>query len=298
MEAIYGRRMKVPLHGVGPGGTLRLSGALNLFQDLSSEQSESLGFSILDIVDQGYKVVVSRYHFRVWRFPSWGEEILVRTWRSGISRGFGVREYEIVDSDGTPLVAASGSFALVSAKTGERVAFETVFGDYPVLERRALDAGFDPIAPLTKVAFERRFRVRRHDLDVHRHVNHVRFLEWAMESIPDDIYSRCVPFFLEVGFRGEALFGDGIIAQSQAVEEAEALPGGKASGPCPARTGSEDAHLFTIPGRSNGTRVNTPNESIAGAGGRHLFLHRILRERDGKELTVLKTGWRPLADMA
>ncbi len=245
MDPVYRKCLKVRLHEVGHQGKIKLSGILNCFQDASSEQSESLGFSILDTIRRKYKVVVSRYHFRISRFPVWGEEVTVCTWRSGESKGFGIREYEIRDSRGQPLVSATGSFALLDTERRRRVPLKTLYPGYPMKEERALADDFGSLPVPAKVEFERRFQVRRHDLDVNRHVNNTLFLEWALESIPDDIYMRCLPVDVEIAFRKEALFGDGIVSQSQ--------------------TARGDAD--------------------------HTFLHRILRAKDGKELTALRTGW-------
>ena len=59
------------------------------------------------------------------------------------------------------------------------------------------------------------FAVRYRDLDVNRHVNNVRVVEWALETLPPDIHDtfRCTAFSLQ--FMAETRLHDSIRAVAQ-----------------------------------------------------------------------------------
>jgi acyl-ACP thioesterase len=54
------------------------------------------------------------------------------------------------------------------------------------------------------------FAVRRADLDRVGHANNVRFLEWALEALPDDAGLREI----EVAYRAEAVVGDTVVSEA------------------------------------------------------------------------------------
>lgn len=66
--------------------------------------------------------------------------------------------------------------------------------------------------------------VRRADLDSNRHVNSVRYVDWLMESIPQEIWESCRLRRLEVLYRSE-LRGGQAISRCSAVHLPEARPG-------------------------------------------------------------------------
>ena len=83
-----------------------------------------------------------------------------------------------------------------------------------VNKKRALDDPFKKLPKLSKIDFEKQFKVRRSDLDINQHVNNVNYIEWAVESVPEEIYNQKTLTGLEINFRAESKYGDRVIAQS------------------------------------------------------------------------------------
>ena len=108
---------------------------------------------------------------------------------------------------------------------------------------RAIEDPFDPLPELQESQLESRFCVRLGDTDMNRHVNHVYYIQWALESVVGRAPDRSVPVEMEAGYRTEARFGDNVIARAQ----------------------------------------------DEGGG---MFLHQIVHESDGLELTRLRTIWK------
>jgi medium-chain acyl-[acyl-carrier-protein] hydrolase len=117
--------------------------------------------------------------------------------------------------------------------------------EFPAKKQRAIPDDFESLPKLERVDFELPFRVRMHDLDLNRHVNNALYIEWARESVPEDILRNSRPMGIEVAFRDEAVYGDKVISQTQQLD-------------------------------------NDPQPC---------FLHKMVREKDRKELTRLRTIW-------
>jgi acyl-ACP thioesterase len=86
----------------------------------------------------------------------------------------------------------------------------------PVPDRPfALDRAPSVLEAAEPAAQERRYDVRRSDLDMVRHVNNTRYVEWALETVPDEIQEACRPCAFEIAFRREAVLGDTVLARSR-----------------------------------------------------------------------------------
>ncbi|MBF0200367.1 MAG: hypothetical protein HQK66_03465 [Desulfamplus sp.] len=74
---------------------------------------------------------------------------------------------------------------------------------------------FPDIVPPLKTNFQMPFSVRMHDLDLNGHVNNAVFVEWAVETVPEDILSRYSPMTIDVIFQKEALYGDTVVSKTE-----------------------------------------------------------------------------------
>ena len=59
------------------------------------------------------------------------------------------------------------------------------------------------------------FNVRKTDLDLNKHVNNVRYIEWALSCLNDDIKSTAI----DIQFKAEATLGDTITVLSTNLNE-------------------------------------------------------------------------------
>lgn len=67
--------------------------------------------------------------------------------------------------------------------------------------------------------FELKFKVRKYDTDMNKHVNNIRYLEWVLESIPDEIVDNYYLHSIEGNFIAEALYGQTVISMTKNCQE-------------------------------------------------------------------------------
>jgi acyl-ACP thioesterase len=217
---------------------------LNYLQDAAYGHANELGVSVFHLFEKGLTWVLSRYHIAVDKYPVVGEEVKVRTWVPSPPKRFYLREFEIVGESGDVLVRASSSWLLADIRTKQAVHGDISLGEFPVVPRRAVEDDFGHLPAMEEHNQEERFCVRIGDLDLNRHVNHVVYIQWALESVPKEVLAKCRPVDIEVAYRGEAKKGEIVLARTQALDV------------------------------------------------ENRFLHQLVRESDGKELTRLRTEWR------
>jgi len=196
-------------------GRLRPTALLNYFQEAASAHAEKLGAGVLELLKRKLTWVLSRYHIRLIRYPRWKEIVELTTWPS-INQGlFALREFEARDEKGAILAAATSSWMLIDLKTKRPVPPDEHLGHYLRNPRRAVVSDFASLPTFGQPDFERSFRVRMGDLDWNRHVNHVAYIGWALETTAADFLEKHRPAEVEADFRGQAFSGETVLCLRQ-----------------------------------------------------------------------------------
>lgn len=214
-------KFRVHSYEAGPDGKIRLASYLNYFQEAAGEHAEILGVSVTDLLAKNMTWVISRYHVRIWRYPSWAETIVLTTWPSDLQNLFALREFEASDERGRLMAAATSSWMMIDLKTKRPVSPKENLPAFDRDPRRAVADNFEPLAKPGRRDGELAFAVRRHDLDWNRHVNHVVYVEWAVETPRRDLLENYLPLEVEVDYRGEAFFGETVSSRLEYQLEGE-----------------------------------------------------------------------------
>lgn len=213
MDRSYTRIYRVGGHEVGPGGEARPSTLLDYLQEVAGEDAAVRRFGVPDLLPLGRTWVLSRYHLEFHRFPVYAEELAVETWPSGIGRTFATRDFTIDDAQGLPVVRATSSWAILDLATRRPIPLAGVMPEHWADERRALASDFPPLPSLEEAEHGVRLPVMLRDLDVNVHVNHVVYVQWALEAIPLPVFRSHRLAALEVAYRAEARHGDVIVSR-------------------------------------------------------------------------------------
>jgi len=214
MELLQRRQYRVASYHVGPRGEARPSAIMGLLEDSAGEHAASWKLSVPDLLPRGLTWVLSRYHLVIERWPRFGETVEVATWPSGRSSMFATRDFEVQACDGAPLAHATTSWAVLEVATKRPVPVTEVVPEAFLLERRSLADGFAVLPRLEKSEREVELPVMVRDLDMNLHVNHIVYVQWALEAAPLELTRARWPGAIEVSYRAEARLGDRIVSSA------------------------------------------------------------------------------------
>lgn len=193
---------------LNPRKRLGFLGLLSILQDVAWLHADHLGHSYEDLIRQGAIWVLGRQKLLMTGWPSWGDEITVRTWIRPIDGLFIHRDYEIL-SGGRKLGEGVASWLTVNVRTrrlmkmtfsGDDLAFRSDGGVLTMTPGRV-----DPPSGLGELS---RFQVRNSDLDVNGHVNNVHYAQWVVDALPADLVRRIEIMGYEANFLSEVNLGD------------------------------------------------------------------------------------------
>lgn len=193
----------------GRNGTATVQSLCDYMQEAAGNHAAALGVSIDRLCEEGVAWVLARMRVAPGVLPAVHERIQVETWPVGVEGLQFRRDFILRREDGSVLARAVSHWvvaSLSSRKVGRIPAF---------IAEVALDntaTAMDDVKqrlPEVGETFEAAsFRARLSDVDRNRHVNNVRYMEWVMESVPEDVRSRMQLADLDLAFRAESYWND------------------------------------------------------------------------------------------
>ena len=178
-----------------------------------------LGVSVESLIDSGVAWVLSRLHLEMDRWPTADEEIVIETWPEAASRLFTERRFEVLESSGQRIGTVSTLWLVLDLESRRPVRLPPQVTD----RLHEHELGTEPrkfsdlVAP-DPIEHELGFTVRRSDLDLADHVNNTSYVEWAIEAVPDEVWSTTDLAELEIHFLSECHHGQTVRSRSQVVD--------------------------------------------------------------------------------
>jgi acyl-ACP thioesterase len=197
---------------VGAGGQITLPAICGLFQEVAGNHALKLDFDITQLQEKDLTWVLHRMDIKMERYPNWREKITIETWPAAGDALRAYRDYRILDEDDNQIGACLSYWMMINMKTRRpsRMPQEVLDLRLTNLEH-VMPIKSDKIEPFEEPDMEKKFVVRKSDLDMNNHVNNARFVEWLMESYDDD--KKYLIKNMDIMFMRESKAGDIITSQ-------------------------------------------------------------------------------------
>lgn len=200
-------RHAVRFSDVGTDFRMSLGALMRLFQDAAAAHSESIGFGIRMLAEQGISWMLAKLWLDIERYPEYGEELSITSWSRGAS-GFKMpRDFEI--RAGSERVAAGSSLWFVVNTRDRKVERipEAIDLGYCAEPELALTCGVETWSPYERFEPTSHWQTqtRHSDLDAGGHVNNAIYGEYllaaltAQHGVATSIASLKLQFNREIG---------------------------------------------------------------------------------------------------
>ena len=218
MEKIHTQAYTVRNYETGPHQVVHVRTLLDYLQETADSHVRERGATIQDLMKKGLYWIISAYQLEVARYPRAGETVTVNTWYPGRHDRFYLRDFLILGPDSAPIAAATTSWALIDKAKGTHMNGEGPIPDLPLLEKRAIEGGLEYLPPLDSPVCCERFTVGSGCMDMYNHVNHVFYIQWALDSLSRQVPASTLPVSIEAVFKDAAVEGDRLKAAFKKAE--------------------------------------------------------------------------------
>ena len=164
---------------------------LSQLQEMAILHSDSLGYTIDYMLEHEWFWSVVNWHLKLYRMPRYGEKIIIQTWNDKFARFQANRSFYVFDEEGNKLMDGISRWVFMdlAKRRPANVPADMPPKYYSGKEAAILDEKFlMPKEPEGELIAERTVTVTRRDTDTNNHANNVKYLEWVMDEIPDEIY--------------------------------------------------------------------------------------------------------------
>lgn len=196
-------------------GTARVQALCDYMQEAAGNHAAALGVSMERLHAEGAAWVLARMRVAPVSLPAAHERIQVETWPVGVEGLQFRRDFIVRREDGTVLARAVSHWVVVSLETRKAGRIPDFIAG--VALDNAATAMDDSKSRLPETGEEWEtctFRARLADVDRNHHVNNVRYMEWIMESVPEEVRGRMRLADLEITFRAESFRNDMVSART------------------------------------------------------------------------------------
>lgn len=213
---IHKENFTIRAYEIDAKGKASVTSICNYLQEAAGNHATILGVAVDHLFKMHLTWVLSRLHIQVSRFPIWRENVRLETWPSGKKGKYATRDFLIFDQSDNIIVRGTSSWMMIDLKMLKPITMPEFMNEIKSPARpRAIDDSFQKLPPPQNPEIETMFDVRLNDLDINQHVNNVKYIEWALESIPIRDWQESHLTELEISYRSETKYGERVVVKSE-----------------------------------------------------------------------------------
>ncbi len=190
---------------------MTLTAMMNYLQDCSTFHSESLNIGLAHLTAHHQGWVLASWEIEIEEFPAFNTKITTSTWCYAMKRNVALRNFQIADGSGTPVVRADSKWLLFDFDAGKPMTIpdeqKSYISDDPRLDMPPMERKYKRIgegAPCEPIV------VSEHNLDTNHHVNNAQYVLFAEQALAEHGLSVELAR-LGVQYRKMAWLGDTIV---------------------------------------------------------------------------------------
>lgn len=216
---VYEDYYKVHHYEADRNGRAFIATFINYFEDLSLNHSNSLDMGIDYLLKNNIAWVVYKWDIKINKYAMLGEKLRIRTWAHSVRTFYAYRKFEVINSLGEIIATANSLWFMINTKRRRPCKIqEEIIEKFGLTKEDNVPIEFEKLREPTSVTDEKNFVVRYSDIDTNNHVNNVKYISWALETVPEGIISNYKLSGLKINYDKETSYGDNIKVLGETIE--------------------------------------------------------------------------------
>ena len=201
---------KIPTYDVSLNGQTKFYTLCSILLDSAATHANKYSFGYHDMRKENVYWVLSRFHIIMHGYPSMDDLIKVETWPKGANKLFFMRDYRILSADDKLLTTATTAWLILDGNTGRPKKMEEnkSLHSYHIDDFHAIETAPDKLPRITEPYRQRPVVARYSDLDINKHVNAVKYIEWVQDCYPQEIYEKQNVKEFQINYQSETRYGE------------------------------------------------------------------------------------------
>lgn len=211
--AVYKCKYRIGFTDIYKNNEINNRAIIKILENAGGMHSDSIKCGYSDVERTGRGWVILAWKIKVLSRPKYNTEVETHTWVRDINKIFTYRDYEVYDENGNLAVIATSKWAMIDVNKGKiaeitpEIEQEYKPEDTSVFEERKIDKLAEP----KTVILKKDCHVSRGDIDMNGHVHNINYLNYAYETLPDDVYENNTFNNIEIMYKRQIKLGDKIV---------------------------------------------------------------------------------------
>lgn len=222
MENYFDKEFELRYFEMNQFGVASPTSMLMLLEETAAEHCLSINYGLYQLAEQNMGWVLVSGAMEMERYPRYKEKITIRTWLSNYSMVRGTRENIIYDEQGNIIGRAKGQWVFFDIEKRKPIPIlDDIKKKWSFCSENSLDTNITKkLKPVEHPDFKLTFKINRYDTDIIEHLNNIRYLQWLIETIPDEISNHYSLFSIDGRFISEVHYGQSIILMTKTLTTA------------------------------------------------------------------------------
>ncbi len=220
----WSRTYDIPYFLIDKDRKLRITALLQFLEDMAIRHSEACGVGLDYYHKNGVAWVLAKWDVEIFSYPGFNQQVTITTIPTSFRSFFGFRMLEVRDENDELLARAHTLWVFVDTKRKKPIPVtDELVRAYGLTRDQKEPLPIDAPAPPVSEEMQAMFQVRPSDIDTNRHVNNIRFVEWALDTLPVDFTQNHSVRRVLVDYRKELKFGEPVTAIADMVRNEEEI---------------------------------------------------------------------------
>jgi len=216
MKNYFDKEFELGYFEMDRNGRASLPTILSLLEETAADHCYSIERGLLDLLKLNIGWVLASGSMEMERYPRYKEKITIRTWLSSYSAVKGIRENYIYDEQHKIIGRARGVWVFFDIVKRRPIRiFDDILQRWSFFSEQCLEKDFPKgIDVFDTGEYMQKFKANLYDTDMNKHVNNIRYLQWLIETMPDEILDNYYLKSLSGNFVTEARYKDVVVSMT------------------------------------------------------------------------------------
>ena len=222
MNTSFEKQYKINIFDVDSEHKCKFSTLADYLWDIVISQSDYLGETEEGFVQNQCIWVLLKYDITIYEYPKFKDTITVDTKVLGTKKFYGYRQNTIKNSEGKIIGEVISTAILIDFKKRRPMKISPEQSEiYGIKGELNEVPPLDDIREIENEKFIKDYPIRYSDIDSNGHVNNVKYIEMAMDTLPRYILNEYRLFNIKVLFKKETTDGDTLHISSEIINETD-----------------------------------------------------------------------------
>ena len=211
--AIFTYNYKIKYSDIGTDNKITLKALVDTLQQAAISHSDSAGYGVNNIPNTHLAWLLLNWKVEIKSYPILNDSITIKTWPKIFDKLYSYRDFEVYDENNNIIAIASSKWFAIDTETKKirKLTSEITDAYGGITEKNVFETTFsEKITIPEELKLNFNYKIQRRDLDTNKHVNNLHYIDYALETLPENIFETTTFNNLEILYKKEIKYNEKI----------------------------------------------------------------------------------------